>query len=74
MPSVIGNDALSFIYIPRGFQIELREHTNLEGRSRSYGSKDYGINLSLSSSNDAVSSFIIRALYHCLLEWGGGVE
>ena len=62
MPSIIGNDALSYVYIPMGFKFEYFEHTGLGGWSGSFGSKDNGILLSMGGHNDAVSSFIVSVL------------
>jgi len=62
MPSIIGNDALSFVYIPRGFKFEYFQHGGLGGWNGSFGSKNHGINLYMGGHNDAVSSFIISVL------------
>jgi len=62
MPSVIGNDELSFVEIPTGFKFEYFEHGQLQGWHRSFGSRDHGIDLSMGGHNDAVSSFIISVL------------
>lgn len=60
MPSIIGNDALSFVYIPRGYKIKIFVHSNLSGWSYTAGSAYYGINLSI--GGDWVSSFIVSVV------------
>ncbi len=60
MPAEIGNDALSFVYIPKGFKFQFFEHGNFQGWTSTSGSPDYDIALTLvRSHNDAVSSFKI---------------
>lgn len=58
----VGNDSLTRVLIPKGMSFECFEHVNYEGWSRSFGSKDKDMDVSLSGMglNDVVSSFKIR--------------
>jgi hypothetical protein len=59
MPSVIGCDQLSFVYIPPGFVFRYFEHPNYGGWSNEVKGGQNGVNLNMNGHNDAVSSFII---------------
>jgi len=62
MPWQVGNDALSYVYIPKGMWFMYWQHSSYQGWSRSFGSKHHGINLSMGGHNDAVSSYAIGYL------------
>lgn len=62
MPWEIGNDQLSRVFIPRGYQFQYFQHTNFGGWSGTFGSCDYATNLNMGGHNDAVSSFKIKIL------------
>lgn len=60
MPPPIGNDALSFVYIPAGWTFQYFEHADFGGITRVFGGYDYITNLWMGGHNDFVSSFKIR--------------
>merc|ERR1712183_754100 len=62
MPREIGNDQLSKVFIPRGYQFQYFQHGNYGGWNRSFGSCSNSINLNMGGHNDAVSSFKISVL------------
>ena len=62
MPSEIGNDQLTRVLIPCGYQFQYFEDSNFRGWSSTFGSCNNGINLSMGGHNDAVSSFKIKVL------------
>lgn len=58
MPAGIGNDKLSSVYIPRGYQIELYRHTGFGDRMGTWWCNYSACILNLFGGlNDAVSSF-----------------
>jgi hypothetical protein len=59
MPSEIGDNDLSFVYIPRGYTFEYFEHPSWLGWSRKFGSCDGDVSLNMIEHNNAVSSFKI---------------
>jgi hypothetical protein len=59
MPSEIGDNQLSFVYIPRGYTFEYFEHPIWSGWSRKFGSCDEHVNLNMNEHDNAVSSFKI---------------
>jgi len=63
MPSSVGNDQLTRVYIPRGLKFTYYEHGNFGGWHRTFGSCNHGINLNMGGHNDAVSSFRVRVCY-----------
>jgi len=62
MPSAIGNDQLTRVLIPRGYQFQYFQHGSFGGWNRTFGSCASDINLSMGGHNDAVSSFKIKIL------------
>ena len=62
MPSTIGNDELTRVLIPRGYQFQYFQYENFDGWSGTSGSCSSNIDLSMGGHNDAASSFIIKIL------------
>lgn len=56
MPSTIGNDTLSYVFIPRGFKFQYFQDTDFGGCSQTIGSNDYDTNL-VFHDETGVSSF-----------------
>lgn len=59
MPHEIGNDALSRVYVPKGFKLKIFEHSWFGGWSEVVGSADKNVDHNIKTRNDKVSSFII---------------
>lgn len=62
MPSAIGNDQLTRVLIPRGYQFQYFQHGNFGGWSGTFGSCNSSTNLYMGGHNDSVSSFKIKIL------------
>lgn len=62
MPSEIGNDQLTRVLIPRGYQFQYFQHTSFGGWSGTFGSCASSVNLNMGGHNNAVSSFKIKIL------------
>lgn len=62
MPSEIGNDQLTRVQIPRGYQFQYYQHSNYGGWTNTFGSCSSSINLNMGGHNDAVSSFKIHVM------------
>jgi len=60
MPPQIGDNALSYVYIPSGWTFQFYEHSDFGGKTQVYGEYDRSAELKLTVSNDIVSSVKLR--------------
>ena len=60
MPPQVGNDSLSFVYIPLGWTVQYFEHADFEGITRVFGSFDNAVSLWMGEHNDMASSVKLR--------------